>query len=506
MTQYQIICIDDDGEFLRSLKESLPDKVKPLCRDFACVFEFVRSAAELRKVLAQAAEDGVLPAMIISDQLMPDVTGLDLIEQVKGDCPNLVCILLTGHAELGSARQAINRHLLDQYVCKPIEDLQEFASLVANLLKRHHMEREERQRTAQLAATVEELRTSNERIHAMHAVAEQVAMLTKGLKCLDFGEVVELVTREVPRIFQAERGVLCFQEGLPRQCGSPATTRKRNCPASEEFLMGRADTREAARDFSVFTCDVPRPCENLSGLSPSVIIPLRLGHVGGAGEDTDAERHAYMCLCCMDETTATPRELLLYMGGLVRDVLGANLANAVLYSIARTQSETDSLTGACTRRVLEAKLDAEFQRAQRYARPFSAIVVDVDKFKLINDSYGHAVGDRVLRELADVMRSEIRSSDTLARYGGDEFVWLMPETTAAAAAGAVERLRKRLECSSAADRPQVTISCGVSEWLGVPEDTAANVLRRADAAMYRAKQSGRNRVEVSGESPAAATR
>ena len=503
MTQYQIVCIDDDEEFLRSLEKSLPDKVKPLCRDFACVFEFVTSSAELRKILAQAAEDGISPAMIISDQLMPEISGLDLLEQVTGEYPDLVCILLTGHAELDSARQAINRHLLDQYVCKPIEDLQEFASLAANLLKRHHMELEERHRTTQLAATVEELRASNEKIRAMHAAAEQVAMLTKGLKCLDFDEVVELVTREVPRIFQAEWGVLCFQEGLPSPCGRSSETSKRNCPVSEQFLIGRADAGEAVRNSTMISCDVPRPCENLGGRSPSVIIPIRLGRVITGGGDTEAERHAYMCLCRMDKAAAMSHELLLYMGGLVRDVLGANLANAVLYSIARAQSETDSLTGACTRRVLEAKLQAEYERAERYGRPFCAVVVDVDNLKLVNDKYGHAVGDRVLCGLADVIRSKCRSVDTLARYGGDEFVWLMPETTADGAASAVERLRKSVEGCSAADRPAVTISCGISEWLGVPEDTAANVLCRADAAMYQAKGSGRNRVVVLGKSPAA---
>lgn len=504
MTQYQIICIDDDEDFLRSLRMSLSDKVTPLCREFTCVFEFVNSAAELREVLAQALEDGVRPAMLISDQLMPDINGLDLIEQVKGDYPDLVCILLTGHAELASARQAINRRLLDQYVCKPVEDLQGFASLAANLLKRHHLELEEHQRTLQLASTVEELRASNDKIRAMQAAAEQVAMLAKGLKCLDLGEVVDLVTREVPRIFQAERAVLCFLEALPSQCGSFATTLRRNCPASEEFLMGRADVREAGRGSSVVACDVPHPCGNLGGRSPGVVIPLRLRHPDGAGGDADAEQRAYMCLCCMDTLAPASQDLVLYMGGLVRDVLGANLANAVLYTIARAQSETDSLTGACTRRVLEARLDAECQRAQRYGNPFCAVVIDVDDFKSVNDKYGHSVGDGVLCGLADVMRGEIRTCDTLARYGGDEFVWLMPETTAPAAAEAVERLRKRLECRSAGGGPRVTISCGISEWSGVPDDTPDNVMRRADAAMYQAKHLGRDRVEVCGQSRAVA--
>jgi len=502
MRQYLAICIDDDEEFLNSLRQSLPSRVEPLCEDFECHFEFVSSCEELYGVVEESAQDGLELAMVISDQLMPGMSGLDLVEKLKDDYPDTVCILLTGHAGLDSAKQAINRRLLDQYVAKPIEDMHEFSSTVSNLLKRHHLELEERERTAQLAETVEQLRVSNERIRSMHAAAEQIAMLSKGLKCVDFDEVVRLVTDEVPKLFHADWGVLCLRNALPQDSANPLVVSRHKCPAVEQFLLQRGDQANLNQQGEMIMGDVPVSCEELGGRSPSMIIPLGLGGMGGEESPT---RWAYMCLCSVKAAEEVSSDLLSYKGGLVRDILSANLTNALLYSIARTQSRKDSLTGAATRRVLEEKLQAECDRSTRYGHPFCVVVADVDGFKSVNDNHGHDMGDRVLSGLADVMRGQVRSSDTLARYGGDEFVWLMPETTAEWALAAVDRLRKSIESRQAGNQPAVTISYGIAQWSGSPNDSATDVLRHADAAMYQAKRSGRDRVVVYGSPQEAAT-
>lgn len=496
MKRYLTIGIDDDEGFLVSLGRSLPAKVASLCPDFACEFEFVTTPQELRDLLAQTAGGDVSPAMIISDQLMPGISGLELIEQVKADYPDLVCVLLTGHGGLDSAKQAINRQLLDQYVSKPIEDMHEFASSMANLLKRHHLQLEERQRTEQLAQTVEQLRLSNEKIRAMHSAAEQIAMLSKGLKCVDLDEVVRLVTEEVPRVFGAEFGVLCLRGPQVGPDNQTALVSRHQCPAAEQFVISRGEGEFAQQDSAIIADHVPCSCEALGGRAPNVVVPLRLGGLNGDGGDS---RWAYMCLCREENLAEGSEDLLRYKAGLIREVLSANLTNAVLYKLARLQSEVDALTGACTRRVLEDKLQAEFDRAVRYKRTFCIVMVDVDEFKKVNDQSGHAAGDRVLRDLAEMMRQQSRSTDTLARYGGDEFVWLLPETDAEAATVAVERLRQNVQSHPAEGRPPVTVSCGIAEWQATPQDGVSEVLRRADAAMYEAKRAGRNRVEVCGK-------
>jgi diguanylate cyclase (GGDEF)-like protein len=494
MKKYLAICVDDDEEFLGSLKRSLPGRVTPLCQEFAVEFEFVTSPQEVQSLVVEMAEQEASLAMLISDQLMPGINGLDLIEQIKTKQPGIACVLLTGHAGLEQAKRAINQRLLDQYVTKPIEDMEAFAASVSNLLKRHHLSLEERQRTGQLAETVEQLRASNEKIRAMHAAAEQIAMLSKGLKCVDLDEVVRLVTEEVPKLFEAEFGVLCMKDAHSGPASQSAMISRNHCPVDDAFLVSRPQAEEFQGSQAPFLLDhVPHPCEALNGRPPGVVIPLQVSEFDGEGHE---QRYAYMCLCRANGTPPMSQDLFLYKAGLIREVLSANLTNAVLYRIALMQSEVDSLTGTYTRRVLEDRLQTEFNRAARYGRPFCITVVDVDDFKHVNDQFGHAAGDQVLRDLADIMQQEMRNTDTLARYGGDEFVWILPETDSRAAAMAMERLRTRVASQPASDHPAITVSCGVAEWTGATTDTASDVLRRADAAMYQAKRTGRNRVEV----------
>lgn len=491
MTEYPVACIDDDEQFLRSLAVSLPDKVAPLCEQFECVFEFVASPEELFGLLAGQPEPLPL-AMVIADQMMPGMCGIDLIEKLKADNPDLVCILLTGHGGLESAKYAINRRLLDQYVAKPVEDLQEFGALVANLLQRHHLKLQERQRTIELDQTVERLRLSNEKITAMLAAAEEIAALSKGLKNLDFDDVVALVLREIPKIFRAGWGVLCFpQDGCPS-----GLVGRHNCPCPEPALLARVDLAEP-QPLSRIACEeVPAVCSKLGGQSPDIVIPLTISGCTRQSGDALGQWRGYLCMCHVDDAVRASTELAQYKGGLVRDVLSANLTNARLYQQARRDSQIDPLTGVNTRRVLEERLVDEHGRAQRYGHSFCVAMVDTDHFKDVNDTAGHVTGDQVLRELTGILVRELRATDVLARYGGDEFVVLMPETKLGDAVAVAERMRHKVQARLKADGGPLTISCGLAEWSGAPGESGTDVLRRADGALYAAKRAGRDRVEV----------
>lgn len=174
------------------------------------------------------------------------------------------------------------------------------------------------------------------------------------------------------------------------------------------------------------------------------------------------------------------------------------LDNARLFREVQRLAITDPLTGPYNRRGLFEMGQREIERYRRFGRPLSIIILDIDHFKEINDSFGHAIGDQVLRGLAYCIRQHIREVDSLGRYGGEEFVILLPETPREAAAQAAERLRLQIASSPIQTTNGVltiTVSLGVAQFNEKTADLDA-LIDRADAAMYAAKQSGRNRVVV----------
>lgn len=160
---------------------------------------------------------------------------------------------------------------------------------------------------------------------------------------------------------------------------------------------------------------------------------------------------------------------------------------------------TDELSGLASRRYFESRLAEEWARRERYGTPLAVAIFDLDRFKSVNDTRGHAAGDRVLRRFGDIVRREIRSSDVASRYGGEEFAVLFAESTESAASAVAERIRrtlKREEFESEGGPFRVTVSAGIAG----ADDKAdrGQLLFRADKALYAAKDRGRNRVVVWG--------
>ncbi len=155
-------------------------------------------------------------------------------------------------------------------------------------------------------------------------------------------------------------------------------------------------------------------------------------------------------------------------------------------------SITDSLTRVFNRRYIAQKLDEEVARAKRYQRALSVIMLDIDHFKKVNDTYGHAIGDDVLRALAASVKERIRQTDVFGRWGGEEFLLVLPDTPLESAARLAEDLRLQISQLRIFPVPQVTASFGVTSYRS--GDTADTLVQRADDLMYEAKAAGRNRV------------
>ncbi len=153
---------------------------------------------------------------------------------------------------------------------------------------------------------------------------------------------------------------------------------------------------------------------------------------------------------------------------------------------------TDDLTGLCNRRHFLDRLKDEIHRSRRYDHVFSIAMLDIDGFKQLNDTYGHSLGDRILADMGKLMRKYVRSSDLAARFGGDEFIVLMPMTGAGQSVLAGERLRMAICDHTFPRRKKLTVSVGVATY---PDDgtTASEIFRKVDRALYEAKRQGRNR-------------
>lgn len=163
-------------------------------------------------------------------------------------------------------------------------------------------------------------------------------------------------------------------------------------------------------------------------------------------------------------------------------------------------AHTDPLTAVLNRRALTERLGSELERAKRYESMVSLLLIDLDHFKRVNDSYGHLVGDDVLSDIGSILLHAVRSVDLVARYGGEEFVIVLPETGPVGATAFAERVRELIECQPFANAGgedlRLTASIGVSVYPSADLDTAEDLLARADQALYRAKAEGRNLVRI----------
>ena len=216
----------------------------------------------------------------------------------------------------------------------------------------------------------------------------------------------------------------------------------------------------------------------------------------------DGERHLiqemFDVLCGIEESEARYRELEQRMLGLQRENLDLTVKNRRLSEV----SSRDSLTGLYNRWFVMEKIDSELNRAVRHGSPMSLLMLDVDHFKRVNDTFGHSAGDQVLQAIGKLLRESCRVYDVPGRYGGEEFCIVLPETKLGNTTVVAERIRQRL---AATELPCGDTSIAVTASIGIAGMEAsvegdvlspAGLIERADRALYSAKNRGRNRVEM----------
>jgi len=320
---------------------------------------------------------------------------------------------------------------------------------------------------------------------------QTIDVLSGCLKQIDLSRVVEQIVKEIPSLFKAATCRLFVCDDHSKTVRSLSTCRKHSL--LDKGCFPRLKNCFPRNDQSII---YHNPCDE-PGCTRGCIV-IRLGRmIEETNPRKDPERSmVYMCISDFQNTDDPDMTQMLEKAKLVRDILGPHIHNARLYQRAHVSSLTDTITGIGSRKLFEDKLEQECIRTQRYGRPLSLAIVDLDNFKIINDALGHAAGDETLRRLADYFKSEKRLSDVLARYGGDEFVILMPETTSKNASEIVERVRRRISKLQISEDLSITISSGIAQSSEDDPISSRELFRRADAALYEAKNAGRDRFVI----------
>ncbi len=286
-----------------------------------------------------------------------------------------------------------------------------------------------------------------------------------------------VLAEEVSRLRDENSGL---QEALAKTVAMYELT-KQICKSLDEEKVFGAFKEQLARFIEFENCLLLKPGVDLSQYKTYSMLPLEIdskliGYLATEGIKSEAQE-TFLILAHQ------------FMLGIKR---------VFLYRRIQELAIIDSLTGAFTRSYYLERFEEELARSLKFNYKFSYLMVDVDGFKGFNDNYGHLVGDAILREVSGLIKEKIRQIDSLGRYGGDEFLVILPETDAQGAAFAAERIRQAIQerrVKAYDEELKVTVSIGVSTF---PEHGKDNptLIDNADKALYQAKQAGRNRVSV----------
>ncbi len=459
MAGERILLADDDQQLRETLQEFLADQ------GYA-----VTAAADGHEAMAAIKEQEF--ALALLDLMLPGYSGLDLLSHLKARTPDTEVILFTGHAGLESAVQALRLGAYD-YLLKADLRLADLQILVARALERRHLALENRELVENISKAQEELVNRRAReLTQVRQIAETLAgpltwdQLVRGLVKLIWDSLpIELLGLQL--------------QGPEAELPLSAYRRRPDVPDAmyqnfQELLQG-----QLAPDPATPPAGTPLPA--------MLWEKLKVGNVilaAGAG------RHEPL----------TPEEAELFRIFILQGEAG--IKNLVLFDQVKSMAIRDALTGLYNYGYFREALHYEVEKSRRYKTPLSLLFLDIDDFKQINDTLGHLKGDKIMRQVAVILKKGIRQADLLCRYGGDEFVMLLSQTPPEQAMVLAERLRRRIAQSSMNRLEQafkVTVSIGVAGlW---PEMSTEDLVKEADDAHYRAKQAGKNRVAGPEPSP-----
>jgi two-component system cell cycle response regulator len=447
----RILVVDDAPASVRLLEARL----------LAEYFEVITASSGTEAI--ETCENGKIDVVLL-DVMMPDMDGFEVCRRLKTDpaTSHIPVVMVTALDHVSDRIRGLEAGA-DDFLTKPVNDLQ-LMTRVRSLVRLKMLTDELRLRAATTRSIgIEELLARREQPgEAKPQVLLIDAQPQSGTHVADvISPIARLDVATDPHVgfFQAAEG-------------------------SYECII-------VSTGFTDF--DPLRLCSQLRSLDRTRFVPIIL--LAGEGEEDRIVRGLELGINDFLVRPADPQELTARLRTQVRrkrynDHLRLSVTQTIEMAV------TDPLTGLHNRRYLDSHLQTLFDRAVARRRPLSLMITDIDRFKLINDAHGHDGGDEVLREFARRLRKNVRGIDLACRFGGEEFVVVMPDTEGEIAERVAERVRAEIANTPFAVGEQtvsVTVSVGVSS-LKAGMDAVPELLKRADIALYDAKKSGRNKV------------
>jgi diguanylate cyclase (GGDEF)-like protein len=421
--------------------------------------------------------------VIITDLDLGDLSGMEVLAHLRRQQATSEVIMISGYGTVEHVSEAFSLGV-SAYIQKPITFAEVDARMKEALAKRR------------FAASVDQALKSASGADAQFAeYLEQVFQLydlgRRLIATLDYQPVIDTVLGSLVSIFRCECAYIFLAENgradLHVYSALPMSETDLGAVRADALTFWQKLRREEIAEGLVKTFHKSRP----DGVLPSgpaaqtMRVPLSV-----------QEKVIGILSVCNPALTAHTLEYLPYIVG---DLAALALDNASQHRHTRMLALTDGLTGLLNHRAFLDRLHQEFDRSRRYNSILSLIMLDIDDFKALNDTYGHLQGDLVLEGVARILRNSSRESDVLGRYGGEEFVALLPETNASQALLKAERIRKEI-----ASHPfqlnhsavEVTVSLGVATWPNPDMQAPEDLIKQADLALYKSKSLGKNRASL----------
>lgn len=498
---YHVLFVDDDRDFLNSMQVLASTVLGNGNNGVELEPHFVNNPHDGLAFLQELTDEQEKTALIVSDQQMPQLSGVEFIERASKIVPNATKILLTGYASLESAKYAINNKILDHYVSKPIEDFDSFGAILTTAIKTFHYREEKEQGELEIQRYVLELERTNEKIRGLQRAAERIAYLAQGFKKLDWDDVLDLIVMKIPELFSAKYASLFL---IDEDNKNLKMVRSNHLKGPFELPVTGANHGPMLSALAENKTIIIRSIRNApyellhkEYLGNScIIIPFIIGFDDDPTSPREGVDGVKGVLNMGNVGDMMGDEIILYSAELIRNILGINILKAMLYRKTQTLAFIDGLTGLYNKKVFLELLNDECAYSERMGINLFMAFSDVDDFKTINDTYGHPVGDEVLRQIGQLYKKVVRNSDITSRFGGDEFVWLIKDTDASNVSSLLERFSAMVESSEFPHSIKPHMSTGLAQYLPGREDSGELLMARADKALYQAKAKGKSRVEV----------